>query len=91
MDNKQIVAALSKKLTRDPKDIEALIEALAATLREKCGNMDSIAIPGFGTFMPTKENEKIVVDHSTGNKLLLPPQITLIFQPSVKLKKKINE
>ncbi len=91
MDNKGIVNALSKKLARDPKDITALIEGLSASFRERCGNMDTIAIPGFGTFEPIKEDERISVDLSTGKRLLLPPQITLSFQTSAILRKKLNE
>lgn len=91
MDNKQIVAALSKKLSRDQKEINSLIEALATTIKEKCGNLDEIAIPGFGSFIPTKEDEKIIVDLSTGKKMLLPPQITLNFKPSIVLRKKANK
>ncbi len=91
MDNKQIVAALSKKLSRDQKEINSLIEALATTIKEKCGNLDEIAIPGFGSFIPTKEDEKIIVDLSTGKKILLPPQITLNFKPSIVLRKKVNK
>ncbi len=90
MDNKGIVNALSKKLARDPKDITALIEGLSASFRERCGNMDTIAIPGFGTFEPIKEDERIV-DLSTGKRLLLPPKITLSFQTSAILRKKLNE
>ncbi len=91
MDNKGFVAALSNKLAREPKDITALIEGLAASFRENCGNMDSIAIPGFGTFEPIKEDEHISTDLSTGKRLLLPPQIVLKFSPSSLLRKKLNE
>lgn len=91
MESKQLVSIVSQKLSRDQKDINALIEALAATLREKCGNMDSVAIPGFGTFVPIKEEEKISTDLSTGKRILLPPQISLTFQPSVILRKKLLE
>lgn len=91
MESKQLVSIVSQKLSRDQKDINALIEALAATLREKCGNMDSVAIPGFGTFVPIKEEEKISTDLSTGKRVLLPPQISLTFQPSVILRKKLLE
>ncbi len=91
MDNKNFIAALSNKLARDPKDIAALIEGLAASFRENCGNMDSIAIPGFGTFEPVKEDERVSVDLSTGKRLLLPPQIVLEFHPSSLLHKKLNE
>ena len=91
MDNKGFVAVLSKRTAREPKDIAALIEGLSASFRDRCGNMDTIAIPGFGTFEPIKENERISTDLSTGKRLLLPPQITLSFQLSAILRKKLIE
>lgn len=91
MDNKGFISVLSKKLARDSKDIAALIEGLSASFRDKCGNMDTIAVPGFGTFEPVKEDERISVDLSTGKRLLLPPKITLEFRPSALLRKKLNE
>ena len=52
METKQIVATLSKKMGRDSKDINALIEGLSTIIKDKCGTLDSIAIPSFGTFVP---------------------------------------
>ena len=89
MDNKTIINNLSKKLDREPKEISALIDGLAAIIKEKCGNLSEIAIPGFGAFVPTKEDEKVITDLSTGKKILLPPQITLNFEPSIVLRKKV--
>ena len=88
---KQIVATLSKKMGREPNDIIALIDGLSAIIKDKCGALDSIAIPGFGTFIPLKENEKITTDLSTGKRMLLPPQISLQFQPSTILRKKLTD
>ena len=91
MDNKQIVATLSKKMGRDPKDISALIDGLSAIIKDRCGELDTIAIPGFGSFVPLKEDEKIITDLSSGKRILLPPQISLQFQPSTKLRKTLTE
>lgn len=91
MDTKQIVATLSKKMGREPNDIIALIDGLSAIIKDKCVALDSIAIPGFGTFVPLKENEKITTDLSTGKRMLLPPQISLQFQPSTILRKKLTD
>lgn len=89
MDNKSIVSTLSIKIGRDTKEVAALIEGLASIIKEKCGNLSEIAIPGFGTFKPIKEDEQIIVDLSSGKKILLPPQITLKFVSSIVLRKKI--
>ncbi len=91
MDNKNLVSTISKKMSRETKDIISLLEGFSAILKEKCGTLDSIAIPGFGTFEAIKEDEKISTDLSTGKRMLLPPKISLKFTPSAILRKKINE
>ncbi len=52
MDNNAVVNELSKSMGRDAKDIAALLDGITAIMREKLSAMDSIAIPGFGTFEP---------------------------------------
>lgn len=91
MDNKAAVNALAKSLGRDSKDISALIEGLAATMRDNLADMNTIALPGFGEFEPVKEDERIITDLSTGKEMLMPPNITVKFNPSAILRRKISE
>lgn len=91
MDNKTLVTLLAKRLGRDTRDINMLIEGLASVIKEKCGELYSIAIPGFGTFTPIKEDEKIVPDLATGKRLLMPPAITLTFKTSALLRKRMTD
>jgi DNA-binding protein HU-beta/integration host factor subunit alpha len=90
MDNKTFTSKLSRTLGRDTKDVTALINGLSVILRERCSAMDSVAIPSFGTFTPKKVDEQISTDLSTGQRLLLPPQIVLTFNPSNILKKHLT-
>jgi DNA-binding protein HU-beta/integration host factor subunit alpha len=89
MDNKSFISTLAKRIGRENKDVTVLVEGLSAIIKEHCGNMESIAVPGFGNFVPQKQDETISIDHSTGKRMLLPPEITLSFTASGKLKKQI--
>lgn len=89
MENKTFINHLAKRLDRDPKTIGPLVEALASTIVDICSEMDSVAIPGFGTFQPVKQLERTETD-SNGRRLLLPPSITLTFKESVVLRKKLK-
>lgn len=91
MENKELINTLSKKLSRDNKDVSALIEGLSMILRDSCGNMDMVAIPGFGSFIPEKEDERVSIDLETGKRMLYPPQINLKFKPSAILRKRFTE
>lgn len=85
--SKSFIAELSERTGRDKKSIQALLEGLHAALVQNCGELKSVAFPGFGTFSAAKRMEKISRDLSTGKNLLLPPEIVIEFQPASKLRK----
>lgn len=91
MDNKTLVNQLAKKIGCESRDIQSLIDGLAAVIKERCGDLDTIAIPGFGNIEPVKEDEKVVTDPTSGQRLLLPPAITLNFKPSAILRRRIAQ
>ena len=89
MENKTFRKTLAERLGRTAKDTDALIGALTMLLAENATALKAFAIPGFGTFVPDKHDEKIVNDLSTGHRILLPPEITLEFFPGSAFRKKI--
>ncbi len=91
MDHKAVTGHLAKALVREPKDIMALMDGLAATMRDNLCDMNTVALPGFGEFIPVKEDEHIQNDLSTGQQILVPPSINVKFSPSALLKRKIND
>ena len=90
MDYKQLRKNLSEATGRSLTDIDALTEGLSIVLRRTCSELDSVAIPTFGTFVPVKHNEEIREDLSTGKRMLLPPEITLEFKPAAMFLKRLN-
>lgn len=89
MDNKTFINRLAKRLNRESAEITTLAEGLCNVFIEVGNELDSVAIPGFGTFKSTKRDELIVTDEATGKRKLLPPVITMEFQPSIVLRKKL--
>ena len=90
MDNKTFRKKLSERSGRSLKDLDALVGALKHLLEENALEQRSLAIPGVGTFVPVKHDEKVVTDLTTGRRMLLPPEITLEFYPGSSLRKKID-
>ena len=90
MDNKQLHDTIAQRMGRDNADVAKLVEAFVAFVKESCGDMNSIAIPGFGTFETKKKLERIVVNPSTGKRMLVPPKISLNFKASALLKARIK-
>ena len=90
MDNKQFRKRLSEITGRSAADIDSLTEGLAMVIAESCADLDSVAIPTFGTFVPVKHKEEVTTDLSTGKRMLLPPEIKLEFQPGGVLQKRLR-
>lgn len=91
MDAKAFTQQLARTLGEDPRRVAAMIDALAGTLRRSAVSLTPIAIPSFGTFVPTKYDEEVVTDRVTGRRMLLPPQISIEFKPAGMLRKKLAE
>ena len=90
MDHKQLVDKLARSLKRDRNDIKNLIEAFNAVVASRCGELDSIAVPGFGTLEGRKKNERVMVNPATHKRMLIPPKISLNFKVSNVLKNRMK-
>ncbi len=90
MDNKKLVALLAEKLGRSSEDINKLLDAFTTVVIDRCGELDSIAIPSFGTFEAKKKNERVVVNPGNGKRMLVPPRVAMSFKISNVLKGKLK-
>lgn len=68
-----------------------MIEAIGSTIAAICADLDSVAIPGFGTFSARKEEEHIALDPLTMKRTMYPPAIRPEFRPSVVLRHLIEK
>lgn len=90
MNNKEFIAELSRRLERDVADVNVLVEGLATLMKEDCGGLNSIAVPGFGKFVGEKTIERIELSQESGKRMMYPPHIGLRFEPSAILKSRIE-
>ena len=51
---------------------------------------DSVSISSFGSFEIKKKMERIMVNPSTGQRMLVPPKLVLSFKPNISLKERIK-
>lgn len=90
MNNRQLQTALAKKLGKSKDDVSKLLEAFVGIVQGRCGDLDTIALPGFGTFEGVKKNEHIELDKKTGKRVIYPPKVELQFKVSSTLKNKFQ-
>ncbi len=90
METRGVIEELSRRLDRKTTDVSSLIDGFVSIIKERCSDLDSIAIPGFGNFIPVKKDEYVAVDEK-GKRIMYPPSVELKFESSTILKSKISE
>ena len=86
MESKELIERVAERIGRSVDDTAKLMEGLAIVMRERLTELDSIAIPGFGTFESKKKDERIVNNPSNGKRMLVPPRVVVNFKVSNVLK-----
>ena len=90
MDTKELIQCVAERIGRSESDSAKLVEGLSIVLKERLSELDSIAIPGFGTFQAKKKDERIVNNPSNGKRMLVPPRVVVNFKVSNVLKSKLK-
>lgn len=70
----------------DEKSVEALLNATVDALKDELMDGNSVAVQGFGTFEVRKKEERISVNPSTKQRMLVPPKLSVAYKPSATLK-----
>ena len=90
MNHKTFLTQLQTRLGKDKGEVEEYMSAFLQIMKERCAQMDSVAIQGFGTFEPKKKLERVVVNPATGKRMLVPPKMILSFKPGSAIKMKLK-
>ncbi len=91
MNTKEINTEIKKRLEVDSKVLDQLMDSLSVIIKNEILEGNSIALQGFGTFELRKKSERISVNPTTKQRMLVPPKQTLSFKPSSILKEKFNQ
>lgn len=90
MNNKELVEVIAKKIGRNKTDVQKLLDGLVTVLGDELSKLNTIVVPGFGSFEAKKKNERIVTNPSNGKRMLIPPKISMSYKVSNVLKNKIK-
>ena len=91
MNSKEFVGELSRRLGYTNKDATQLVASVVAILSTELQEGKTATLQGFGTFEVKKKMERIVVNPVTGQRMLVPPKLSLGFRPSQTLKEKLKK
>lgn len=91
MNNKDFIAALSVKEGLTTRDTQMLVNHLVAELTSQFENGSQLSVQNFGQFEVKKKLERVVVNPSTGQRMLVPPKLVLGFKASPNMKVRMQK
>lgn len=90
MNNKEFIAALSQRSGYTQTDTQRLVNSLIDEMANCFGEGEVVSIPSFGSFEVKKRLERIVVNPSSGVRMLVPPKLVLGFKPAASVKEQLK-
>lgn len=82
MNNKDLVALLAQRIGSTQQNTQKMLLTLTESLLSEVEQNESVQVQGFGTFEVKKRMERILVNPSSGKKMLVPPKLVLSFKPA---------
>lgn len=90
MNNKEFIADLASRTRYSTKDTTALVSATVSAVIAELLDENAVSIPGFGTFEVKKKLERVLINPTTKQRMLVPPKMTVSFKPNTSLKDKVK-
>ena len=90
MNNKEFIAELAERTGYSTKDAQRMVKFLVDAMGDAFQEGDSVLVPNFGLFETKKKMERIMVNPSTGQRMLVPPKLVLNFKPNQTWKDKLK-
>jgi DNA-binding protein HU-beta/integration host factor subunit alpha len=82
MNNKEFIAELAARTGYSAKDTQKLASTLIDAMADSFQEDNAVLVPNFGVFETKKKMERIMVNPSTGQRMLVPPKLVLGFKPN---------
>ena len=90
MNNKEFIAALSKMTGYKSDVTQNMVRTAVYSIVDELSMGQSVSISGLGTFEVKKRMERIIVNPSTHQRMLVPPKLVLNFKPVASIKEKLK-
>ena len=82
MNNREFVTLLAGRTGMKVSEAQKTIDAMVSLMGENFQEGNSVAMANFGTFEVKKKLERIMVNPTTGQRMLVPPKLALTFKPN---------
>jgi DNA-binding protein HU-beta/integration host factor subunit alpha len=82
MNNKQFISVMAQRLGYTAQDTQKMMYQLIDTMGDVFQEGNTVTVQNFGTFEVKKKMERIMMNPTTGQRMLVPPKLTLNFKIS---------
>jgi len=90
MNNKEFIAELSQRMGYKNDQTQKLLQNVLNAMGDSFQEGDTVQIPNFGSFEVKKKLERVMVNPTTGLRMLVPPKLVLGFKPNSVWKEKLK-
>ena len=90
MNNKEFITELSQRSGYSFDQTQKLVKQVIASMASNFDEGENVFVSGFGTFEVKERSERIMVNPSTGQRMLVPPKMVLSFKPVASVKQKLK-
>lgn len=90
MNNKEYIAELSRHTGFSRDDTQRMVRCVVEGMSQKFDEGIGVSIASFGVFEIKKRMERIVVNPSSGQRMLVPPKIVVTFKAETSARKTAN-
>lgn len=82
MNNKQFISQLSQRLGYTSQVTQKMMYQLIDAMGDVFQEGNTVTVQNFGTFEVKKKMERVMMNPTTGQRMLVPPKLTLNFKIS---------
>lgn len=90
MNNKEYIAELSRHTGFSQDDTQRMVRCVVEGMSQKFDEGIGVSIASFGVFEIKKRMERIVVNPSSGQRMLVPPKVVVTFKAETSARKTAN-
>ncbi|NPD92855.1 HU family DNA-binding protein [Xylanibacter muris] len=90
MNNKDFISDISSVTGYTVADTQKMVNMVIDYMTDNFQDGNAVTIPNFGTFDVKKKLERVMVNPSTQQRMLVPPKLVLNFKPVVSWKDKLK-
>lgn len=91
MNNKEFISAVARATGYSQDDTQKNIATIIEAISTMLDDGENVTMANFGTFEVKKRAERVIVNPSSGLRMLVPPKLVLGFKPAAQIRETLKK